>query len=856
MLLTQITFAAEVSLAQTKQVALNLLVRNHKVKVDKIASSEHIEQIITRYNGSRPTLRIVNFAEGGFALISADDVVMPVLGFSFDESYHPDIENPAFEFWLQMYSDQINEIVNTVEKQSPEAASAWRQYENPKYNDFTQSATIGPLMTAKWGQSCFYNKKCPVDSKGPCGHAVVGCVALSMGQIMYYYQYPDKGMGSHSYNSNYGKLTVDYSKAEYNWEMMADVLHKGNSQYHDEVAELLYHAGVGVNMNYSPEASGSFSDRVARVFVDHFGYHENIEYVQMTQQNVYKWVSMAAEEIKQGRPIYYSAYSPEFGGHAFNLDGLKDEKYFHINWGWDGAYNGYFILSDLSPGNYSNFAYNHAMVMNIIPKAGTITVQQTDETSYCKGGEIMAYFEYQDEELKKSNKFLLQLSDENGSFKDESKVRIIGQQTINDARYIKGTIPTDINPGGGYKLRVLTTSPPKEGFRSSFNIKIEGPKPIHIDEVICPDKTKHELANGIPKGGYFEGKFVKDGFFNSKESGAGNHKVRYYYEDINGCLGSKEFTVTVPEPVEITTDTLTYCKQADYINLYPSVNPEGGKFSGKGVINNHYFDAIQAGPGEHNLYYIYETPEGCQYIASTVVRIKQAPEAVIIGETEICYDSLTLEYTAQPDGGEFFGNNVSPDGTFDVAAAGAGTHRINYIIANDNPDECATVAAINLTVKAVPLKAPTIEYGALGLYVKGGYASYQWYLDGKPLDGKTDRMCGPKESGEYTVEGFHESGCSKMSEPYLYELAGIDEMATGAGLRYWPNPASDKIKLERIDESIKLLRIVDAYGKIYKEIKLKSTHSEIDLSDLASGVYYIEYSDSFMRQSMKLIIAR
>ena len=47
-------------------------------------------------------------------------------------------------------------------------------------------------------------------------------------------------------------------------------------------------------------------------------------------------------------PVFYMGVTSDEGGHAFVCDGYRD-GYFHINWGWSGVSNGYFLLWSLDP---------------------------------------------------------------------------------------------------------------------------------------------------------------------------------------------------------------------------------------------------------------------------------------------------------------------------------------------------------------------------------------------------------------------------------------------------------------------------------------------------------------------------
>ena len=86
-------------------------------------------------------------------------------------------------------------------------------------NKFGRS--VEPLVDLMWNQVYPYNYFCPTEQGGPGGHAFVGCAADVMAMIMKYWNYPEKGTGSHSYiPEGYPAQTVDFSSATYDWDNM------------------------------------------------------------------------------------------------------------------------------------------------------------------------------------------------------------------------------------------------------------------------------------------------------------------------------------------------------------------------------------------------------------------------------------------------------------------------------------------------------------------------------------------------------------------------------------------------------------------------------------------------------------
>jgi hypothetical protein len=204
---------------------------------------------------------------------------------------------------------------------------------------------------------------CPADPAGPAGHCVTGCVATTLGQLVNYFRWPETGTGSYSYECPpYGTLSVDFSNAYYDWDLMETSLAHDNL----EVAELLYHLGVSVDMVYGPNGSGMYNHKAAYTLKTFFKYSPETRYVFRDSTSM-DWDSLLVSHLDRKVPMYYAGWSvPDIYGHAFICDGYQGGNFYHFNWGWGGSYDGYFYTNNLTPGgNLFNLAQE--LVINAIP---------------------------------------------------------------------------------------------------------------------------------------------------------------------------------------------------------------------------------------------------------------------------------------------------------------------------------------------------------------------------------------------------------------------------------------------------------------------------------------------------------
>lgn len=287
----------------------------------------------------------------GFVIVSADDAVVPVLGYSFSGQYDPANEAPAFTEWMERYKQQIKRVKANPSEAAGNFTVRWSQESSAarSIQAETPIVEVAPLVTAQWNQGCYYNQYCPQDVNSKyCGRTLVGCVAVAMGQIMNYHKYPTACTEIPGYtfiNKAKNSVSIDHiPSTTYNWLDMADKLDETNSEQQKEaVSKLLYYCGVAVKMNYGPTVSGSNLEDVPAALSNYFNYSSSSQYIEKNNYSAFDWKELLKNELDNNRPVLYGgAY------HAFVCDGYQDNDYFHFNWGWGGQDNNYFYINDLT----------------------------------------------------------------------------------------------------------------------------------------------------------------------------------------------------------------------------------------------------------------------------------------------------------------------------------------------------------------------------------------------------------------------------------------------------------------------------------------------------------------------------
>lgn len=306
-----------------------------------------IHTITNPYDSSITDYYVVNFTQGGFVLISADDKVVPILGYDASAEYNHDMIPDNVRWFLSQYHEEISSIRSA---QNLLTHPDWQAVRNGNFSSFIPTRPVSPLLTTNWDQDWPYNSMCPSAAGGPGGHVYAGCGATTMAQIMKYWQYPTQGIGTHTYTHPiYGILSANFGATTYNYSSMPNQLYY---TVNTAISTLMFHCGVALDMDYAIDGSGATINSVRPAFINYFGYETTAQTVYKSGYSTLNYETLLKTELDNGRPIFYFGTDNSYGGHAWVMDGYQGTNYFHMNWGWSGYNNGYYYLTNLNPGIY------------------------------------------------------------------------------------------------------------------------------------------------------------------------------------------------------------------------------------------------------------------------------------------------------------------------------------------------------------------------------------------------------------------------------------------------------------------------------------------------------------------------
>lgn len=276
-----------------------------------------------------------------------------ILGYTEHGGFDADSMPPALKQLMAVWTDQ--QLL---------AAKHWgetgyRRVVSPQ--TATERPAIDHLIQTGWSQRKPYNDLCP-------DGCPTGCVATMFAQIMKYYNYPQRGAGSHSYSWGGKTYTADFGSTEYQWDKMLD--NYARVSYSEEagnaVATLMAHLGVALEMMYDQDGSAAYFR--PEPIIEYFDYNKNANLRSITWTD--DDVNLLYKQLELRHPIPFNGFGTG-AGHAFIVDGYQDGLW-GINWGWGPSYDGYFAPRAFKPDDSYDFSWNNNAIIDLVPNGAFV----------------------------------------------------------------------------------------------------------------------------------------------------------------------------------------------------------------------------------------------------------------------------------------------------------------------------------------------------------------------------------------------------------------------------------------------------------------------------------------------------
>jgi len=389
----------------------------------------------------------------------------------------------------------------------------------------------------------------------------------------------------------------------------------------------------------------------------------------------------------------------------------------------------------------------------------------------------------------------------------------------------------------------------------------------NLDNSYCSLQQSVALA-GTPAGGKFSGAGIdtSNSIFTVPASLLTTiYPITYTYNDpATNCTGSVTKLTTV---YPVVTPTLVgfgkhYCENVNTVSLF--ADPQGGAFSGTGVINNVFFPN-SAGTGSHTINYTYVDGNNCPNTATETIDVTQLPQVYLFGlDTAYCYNDAPVTLTGSPPGGTFIGVGVN-GGTF---SPNSGSPETTYTVEYTFTDsyQCTGTASQEVHLLSVPfvqLRSPKTIFNCndqpvtLTVNIAGGD------IAGPGIDGnKFDPNVAGEGSHLVTYSLTNANGCTGKDSLIMQVcLTGISEL-NNAWMRIYPNPGEGRIIIENlagISGNLDL-EVFSIEGKLLLERQVghygKGSRHHLDLSGFAEGMYFLKMTFGERMMAERLIIER
>ena len=360
---TGVIFAKKIDLSMAQQVgAVEFQVRKQIRLIQALPAVEYSIQTVRLLEDTdtgEVLSYILDLKPKGFVAISTDTDIRPVIAYSYYNDFSmKDLErNVLFYMLKQDMRNRLNAIPLTTQTIKTINNQLWERYLSEERSQalISELAVAGQWpdddtgwLDTTWEQTDFYNNSCPKDPTSLWGlRCLVGCTAVAMGQVIYYWQYPDSVFfdSSDEYVSEYDGCiinidgdhgTLDFPSFDELNISLANISYSGDKQ---EIADFLFACGIAVKMNYSDQVSGAWvwtpsADIDAeRALKNKFRYQANGKY-----ESDGDFYDVLENDMKGGQPALLAIYKENYeGGHAIAADGFRSTGEFHLNFGWGGG---------------------------------------------------------------------------------------------------------------------------------------------------------------------------------------------------------------------------------------------------------------------------------------------------------------------------------------------------------------------------------------------------------------------------------------------------------------------------------------------------------------------------------------
>jgi hypothetical protein len=324
----------------------------------------------------------------GYIVVTADTELPPVIAYSLDTAAEsgPAPVNPLLALLRADLHRRKESLPLLAEEQRQTRRQSWTAFLDSTLDPaarggFQQwppagTTPTGGWLAENWTQNAPYNDLCPTDPVAG-GRSLAGCPAVAMAAILHYLEtthdtaFDDADDYYHNYaGRQYWIDDAHAARGFPSWTELNGYLATLQSRYeaHEpptdtDKAALVFACGAAARQVFTASGSGTFGVDQAHQAWLRFDFTG----VSLLTANDSDLLPRLAQNMKDAHPAHLAVVTPAWdAGHNLVVDGYNTDQFFHCNFGWGGAYNGWYLLPDGLP---YNLTVIEGVILDITPPA-------------------------------------------------------------------------------------------------------------------------------------------------------------------------------------------------------------------------------------------------------------------------------------------------------------------------------------------------------------------------------------------------------------------------------------------------------------------------------------------------------
>lgn len=323
-----------------------------------------------------------------------------------------------------------------------------------------------------------------------------------------------------------------------------------------------------------------------------------------------------------------------------------------------------------------------------------------------------------------------------------------------------------------------------------------------------------------------------------------------------GCVGTTTITVSVnPSPtVTITPSATTICNTTSAPLLASGADTY--TWSPANSLSSSTGAGVTATPNTTTTYTVTGTNSfGCVSTATVTVTVDPLPAANAGPDVTICTGSST---TLSASGGTQY--NWAPSAglssTTDANPIANPTVTTSYTVTVTD-GSCTATDVVVVNVNPLPPMPVVTQNGNVLTSTSG--VTYQWYMNGNPVNGETNQTYTIIQSGNYAVCITDANGCMACSVPINVVLSSVGDLSLNM-FNVFPNPNYGQFELtfDLVNIDDYSIELTNGIGQVVFSEALDDFNGHysrnFNISQYGAGIYLITIKNNNGRAVKRIVI--